>query len=158
MVRRLEAARSGSEVKARFRILRVVAICRLFGKNFKVGQSSGGANSIVEAKNGKVWNCGSANDCAGQMNGVQGPDRLGGERLASQGDDFRINAQYVPSCRCDLQALSAVIRFVFRYLFKRHTAKKHPLTFNQGELGRHDQFRVAQQPPYDIPTIFAEEP
>ena len=92
------------------------------------------------------------------MDGIERTNRVAGERLSRAAHNFWANADQVPVSGRRREVGAAVGGFGLSQLTKRGCTVEDAITFDEREVGRHDDRRGRKRVPDECTLILAQEP
>lgn len=115
-------------------------------------------HALVQTQQPDADDRGSRDEKRCEMDGIECPDRITWKRPARPIDYLVRNSQHLPVRSSLDEVRSTVCGFGFRQLLDHHRAEQQPITLDQGQVRRDNDFGFAKQPAHCGCSGFVEEP
>jgi hypothetical protein len=102
------------------------------------------AHPLVEAQQSQTNHRGTRNKKRCEVDGIGCPNRITRERLARAIDYLGRHSKDLPMSSSRDEVRSAVGGFGLRQFLERHCPQQYPITLDQGQVGRDDDFGLAE--------------
>ena len=102
------------------------------------------AHALIEAQQSEADDGGTRDEKRCEVHGIECRYRVTGKRLARAIDYLGRDSQDLPMSSSRDEVRSAVGSFGLRQFLKRHRPQQYAITLDQGQVGRDDNFGLAE--------------
>jgi hypothetical protein len=102
------------------------------------------AHALIEAQQSEADDRGTRNEQRCEVDGIDCPNRITGKRLTRAVNYLARDSQHLPMSSSLDEVRSTVGSFGLRQFLERHRPQHYAITLDQGQVGRDDDFGLAE--------------